>query len=296
MSTLMALVPLAADSVPAENSKRAYRRALSAFLAWAQTEHCAFTRANVMRYRSHLGETLGPSAVNQALSAIRTLAREANENGLLGPSAAASIGKIPGLPRRGVRSGNWLDHKTTRELLALPDTETLKGLRDAVILGLLVGCGLRREEAAALDVSQVQTRDGRAVIVDLVGKGGRVRTVPVPWWVHGALDSWLKVAGSNGRVLRSIDKADHIDGTSMTANAIYQIVRDYAERLGVTLAPHDLRRTFAKLARKGAAPIEQIQMALGHASVATTERYLGVALDLESAACDHLGIEPEVKI
>jgi integrase len=56
------------------------------------------------------------------------------------------------------------------------------------------------------------------------------------------------------------------------------------------LAPHDLRRTFAKLAHKGRAPLEQIQLSLGHASIQTTERYLGVRQDLQDAPCDYLGI------
>jgi integrase len=57
------------------------------------------------------------------------------------------------------------------------------------------------------------------------------------------------------------------------------------------LAPHDLRRTFAKLAHKGDAPLEQIQLSLGHASIQTTERYLGVKQSLSDAPCDHLGLE-----
>ena len=76
----------------------------------------------------------------------------------------------------------------------------------------------------------------------------------------------------------------------MTAQAIYNTVSEYAAKVGVTVHPHDLRRTFAKLAHKGNAPIEQIQLSLGHSSVQTTERYLGVTQDLTSAPCDVLGL------
>ena len=83
--------------------------------------------------------------------------------------------------------------------------------------------------------------------------------------------------------------ADELAGESMTAQSVFEIVERYSERLGVRVAPHDLRRTFAKLAHRGRAPLEQIQLSLGHASVQTTERYLGLE-DLVDAPCDHLGL------
>ena len=79
----------------------------------------------------------------------------------------------------------------------------------------------------------------------------------------------------------------------MSADAIADVVATYAGPLGWDLAPHDLRRTFAKLARGGHAPLEQIQLALGHQSIQTTQRYLGSELDLADAACDRLGIRLE---
>jgi integrase len=76
----------------------------------------------------------------------------------------------------------------------------------------------------------------------------------------------------------------------MSAQSIYEVVDAYGHQLGTTIAPHDVRRTFAKLAHKGRAPLEQIQISLGHASIQTTERYLGIEQDLTDAPCDHLGI------
>lgn len=78
----------------------------------------------------------------------------------------------------------------------------------------------------------------------------------------------------------------------MSADAIADVVATYALTRW-DLAPHDLRRTFAKLARSGQAPLEQIQLALGHRSIQTTQRYLGSELDLADAACDRLGIRLE---
>jgi integrase len=105
------------------------------------------------------------------------------------------------------------------------------------------------------------------------------------------VDDWLAAAGfSSGMVLGTVNKGDRITGQGMSAQSIYEVVESYGDELGVSLAPHDVRRTFAKLAHKGRAPLEQIQIALRHASIQTTERYLGVEQDLSDAPCDHLGI------
>jgi site-specific recombinase XerD len=136
------------------------------------------------------------------------------------------------------------------------------------------------------------------VIVDLVGKGKRVRAVPMPSWAKAALDTWTEAAClrrqagiTDGRLFRSIHKDGYVNGESMTAQAIADVVREYADLCGYdNLAAHDLRRTFAKLAHKGGAGLDQIQLSLGHASIKTTERYLGVEQDLVSAPCDVSGL------
>jgi len=80
-------------------------------------------------------------------------------------------------------------------------------------------------------------------------------------------------------------------GESITPQAIRDIVVSYAEKQkNEGIAPHDLRRTFAKLAHRGGSPIDQIQLSLGHDSIQTTEKYLGVEQDLTDAPCDHLGL------
>ena len=114
----------------------------------------------------------------------------------------------------------------------------------------------------------------------------------MPPWAQSAIDGWLAAAGfTSGLVLGAVNKGDRITGQGMSAQSIYEVVQAYGKELGAAaLAPHDVRRTFAKLAHKGRAPLEQIQLSLGHASIQTTERYLGVAQDLTDAPCDHLGI------
>ncbi len=155
----------------------------------------------------------------------------------------------------------------------------------------MIGCGLRRSEVAALTSDHIQQRDGRWCVVDLHGKGGRVRTVPMPSWAKVAMDEWTVDANiSSGLVFRSMNHG-RLGNSGLDPHNIRQLVRVYGARLGVPqLAPHDLRRTFAKLAHQGKAALEQIQLSLGHSSITTTERYLGTKQNLQDAPCDHLGL------
>src|SRR6187402_1810266 len=97
---------------------------------------------------------------------------------------AVNLSDIPNVKEKGTRLGNWLTKEQAKELLAAPDRSTVKGKRDYAILALLVGCALRRRELASLTVEDIQMRENRWVIIDLVGKGGRVRTVAIPVWVE----------------------------------------------------------------------------------------------------------------
>jgi hypothetical protein len=138
---------------------------------------------------------LGAVSINVRITAVRKLAVEAADNGLLAPELANGMTRVKGVASKGVRLGNWLSVKQAQTLLNTPDVTTTKGMRDRAILAVLLGCGLRRSEVAALTVAHVQQRDGRWCIVDLVGKHGRVRTIPMPTWVKVAQDAWTAVAG-----------------------------------------------------------------------------------------------------
>ena len=288
------LVDLVLDGLASEHSRRAYRRALGEFFTWYPSNAAGegFTRALVQRYRSHLVDrNLAPASINLALAALRKLATEAASNELLSPVAAAAILSVGGARRTGIRTGNWLTLPQAQQLLEAPDPATAKGLRDRVLLGLLVGSGLRRGELASLGFDAIAQREGRWAIVDLVGKHGRVRTVPMPSWAKAALDRWAAAAGiDSGSVLRRVSKAGRVGPGPLGAQSIFETVAGYGLRIGVRITPHDLRRTFAKLAHQGRAPLEQIQISLGHASIQTTERYLGLRQNLHDAPCDRLGL------
>ena len=283
------VLALVLDSVNSPESKRAYQRGIHAYQRWhLESGKGAFNKSSVQAFKTHLKDAgLSHSAINTQLIAVRRLAAEAADNGMLDPTLAAAIGRVKGLKVQGVRSGNWLTREQAERLLNAPDSGTLKGLRDRALLAVLVGCGLRRQEAATLTLDSIQQRDGRWVIVDMHGKGGRVRTVPVPAWAKAAIDGWTQAAGfQDGRVFRPVNKGGRISGQGMTAQSVYEVVKAYAG----DIAPHDLRRTFAKLAHKGHAAIDQIQLSLGHASIMTTERYLGTKQELACAPCDVLGL------
>ena len=127
--------------------------------------------------------------------------------------------------------------------------------------------------------------------MDIVGKRNKVRSVPMPNWAKKAIDAWATAAGiTQGLLFRAVNKAGLVCRNSMTQQAIRNLVVKYGEGLGYDIAPHDLRRTFAKLAYKGGSGLDQIQLSLGHGSIQTTEKYLGIEQDLSSAPCDHLGL------
>ncbi len=289
----MRLRGMVLNSVTSAHTRRAYAHALDSFHAWYRPEkHGPFSRMAVQQYRAELeARAQAPSTINVQLAALRKFAAEAAENGLLAPEIASGIAKVKGARQAGVRAGNWLTREQTEQLLRAPDISTTKGRRDQALLALLIGCGLRRAELAALSAAHIQQREGRWVIVDLLGKGQRFRTVPMPSWAKMAVDRWMEAADiTGGRIFRAVNKADRVTGDRITPQSIFEVVERYGRAIGVPVKPHDLRRTFAKLAHRGRAPVEQIQLSLGHASLQTTERYLGLEQDLADAPCDRLGV------
>ena len=160
---------------------------------------------------------------------------------------------MKGAPRRGNRIGNWLTREQAQELLSLPDRETLKGKRDYAILALLLGCGLRRTELVSeVKVGAIAQRENRWVLVDLTGKGNRVRSVAVPAWVKAAIDQWTTTAGiTEGKIFRAVRKGGKVWGQDLTPGAVLQIVQHYAHAMGLEkLAPHDLRQALPQAGRR----------------------------------------------
>ena len=188
------------NSLGSAGSRRVYEYALDQFIAWYCSEpRLAFNRIVVTRYRMYLeSRHLAANTINQQLAAVRRLAHEAADAGLLSPELAGGISRVKGVKQLGFRVGNWLSGEECSAVLRRAFGTSLRAKRDYAMLAVLFGCGLRRSELVGLDVKDMQ----------------------------------------------------------------------------------DLRRTCAKLCQTNGGEIEQIQFLLGHASVQTTERYLGCKQDL----------------
>jgi integrase len=278
------------NSLTSLQSRRSYQHAMDEFIGWYCSEpRLALNRGIVLCYRLQLeAKKLAASTINVRLAAVRRLAYEAADTGLLSPELVAGIRRVKGVPQLGRRVGNWLSAAEGEQLLSGFSAQTLRDKRNLAIISLLLGCGLRRSEVVALKVSDIH--EDHWAIIDLVGKAGHVRTVPVPAWVKAAIDTWTQSASVvSGKLFRAIRKNGTVWGDGITQNVIWYVVKDCATRVGIkSLAPHDLRRTCARLCHAAGGELEQIQFLLGHASVQTTERYIGCKQDLCRAVNDLL--------
>ena len=261
------------NSLTSPASRRVYEYAIDQFTAWYCSEpRLAFNRIVVVRYRMHLeSRGLAANTINQQLAAVRRLAHEAADSGLLSPELAAGISRVKGVKQLGFRSGNWLTVEQSSQVLGLAAGPSLRAKRDYAMLAMLFGCGLRRSELVGLQLDDVQMRQGHWAIVDLIGKGGHIRTVPIPVWVKAALDEWTAEAGiTQGRIFRAVGRAGKVWGNGVSQNVVWYVVKTCCERAGLQhIAPHDLRRTCAKLCHSSGGELEQIQLAteIGRAHV-----------------------------
>ena len=276
-------------SLVSPNSRRAYRTSLLQFLAWCRENGTqAFSRLAVLQYKDALVGDLretpaGPkrrfssATVNLRLAAVRALAQEAADAGFLDQSEAAAIGRIRGEKQTGSRIGMWIEKQELDRILLSPDRSTLRGKRDYALLAVLFATGIRRRELVELSVSTLQQRDGQWGLIDLRGKGRKVRSVSVPLWVKDAVFEWLEASQIvQGALFRSITRHGRLGFASMSDESVKLLLSRYAlpHNLG-NFRPHDARRTCARLCRAANASLEDIQEMLGHASIQTTERYLG---------------------
>ncbi|WP_260703169.1 tyrosine-type recombinase/integrase [Edaphobacter flagellatus] len=285
------------NSLPSLNSRRSYEHAIRDFIEWYCSEpRLAFNKTVVTRYRIALEQrSYAPSTINLRLAAVRRLAYEASDCGLLSPDLAAGIRRVKGAKRLGVRVGNWLTAEQGKKLLDVNSGKQLRDLRNHAVIAMLLGCGLRRAELVTVKIEDFELREEHWVLADLIGKGRHMRTIPVPRWVKAAVDAWIDAAQlRSGNLFRAIGKTGKVQGRGFTAKVIWSIVRETARDCGIgMIAPHDLRRTCARLCHQAGGELEQIQFLLGHVSVQTTERYLGCKQRLQNAVNDQIGLEPE---
>jgi len=202
-----------------------------------------------------------------------------------------AMGKSIHVPhRKGEKAHIWLSLKQVQEITALCKSD-LEGQRDWIVLGLLLGAGLRREELAMLTFDAMKQQPMRSGmmrdILQVKGKGAKDRVIPISAMLARRIRAWKEVV-AGGRIARALGRKKQLR-PSMSSVAIFRLINKYGNLIGVpALAPHDLRRSFAQLGYEAGVPITQVSKLLGHANVATTQRYLNLDLNLESTASDFI--------
>lgn len=324
------LIPAVLVQLRSPHSKRMYGPFMERFV------HSGYelSRDGLLRYREHLEKRGNANnTINLHMAACRKLIIEAADRGLLAEGELKRINRTK-LAHTQMITGHWLTLAGAKRLVGSVDRNTTVGKRDAAIFALTLGAGLRREEAVEFKWAQYVERDGRKVLLNIVGKGRKVRTVPISPWAELDLDDWKaetsRVLGitdpvlAHSHVLRRVRKAvrdtrgrlntpealervlaEEDEGENgqklepmriekptladveavasegkLTAQGLWWIVRQYADRLGIEISPHDMRRSLAQMMRRAGVPLEQIQYQLGHAELKTTELYLGGTVEL----------------
>ena len=215
------------NSLGSPASRRVYEYAIDQFIAWYCSEpRLAFNRIVVVRYRMYLeSRQLAANTINQQLAAVRRLAHEAADAGLLSPELAAGTSRVKGVKQLGFRAGNWLSAVECSEVLKRACGPSLRAKRDYAMLAMLFGCGFRRSELVGLEMKEIQIRQGHWAVVDLIGKGGHIRTVPIPKWVKAALDQWTAAARvTEGRIFRAVARTDKTWGQGISQNVVWYVV------------------------------------------------------------------------
>lgn len=273
------------------HTQRAYHQHLCSFFHWLQTRPSKLVnREALIGYRDHLalpvengGEGFRPSTVNLKMASLRKLAEVMYAGKLIDAQDLASIKMVKGLKaiyRKGQSQSlkaRWLTLEEMQQLCAL-DLGRSSDKRRAfkALVTLLCLTGLRVEEAASLKCGQVQIVQGRWALVDVLTKGGKLETFPLPDTAHKMLFSRTATAES--------DKDELFE---WSASNMRQLLKKAQKLLGwESLTPHDLRRSFARVALDSGATIDAICAALGHASPKTTLTYLGDRRDLSKGVGD----------
>lgn len=245
----------------------------------ASLNECPWEKLNydaVLAFRTRQMEKgLSPATVNLQICTLRMVAKQAWLKGMMSIETYSAIREVKSVRGSRVSKGRALNTRETGKLIASSELKgTSIGVRDAAIIALAVGCGMRRAEIATLKLSDIN-HDTR--IITILGKGNKQRKVAPSNDAWERLKDWLSLRGEEGceNVFVAVKKGDNIQPYwAITASAIYQLLKSRAGDSQVSaFTPHDLRRTFATRLLESGADINTVRQAMGHASIITTQRY-----------------------
>ncbi|MFZ1400413.1 MAG: tyrosine-type recombinase/integrase [Candidatus Promineifilaceae bacterium] len=247
--------------------------------------------------KSALAEQYAHTTANRMLSALRGVLKAAWKLGLMSAEAYQKAASVESIRGETLPSGRSLAAGELVGLLHACPPNPL-GIRDAAIISLLYGCGLRRAELVALNLSHYTKNENELVVR---GKGNKQRAVPLGNAAL-ALADWLTIRGEDeGPLFWGLGNRNH--GDRLTDQAVYNMLRKRAKEAGIKkLSPHDFRRTFVGDLLDAGADIVTVQKMAGHASPTTTSRYdrRGQEAKHKAAALLHIpyrkrNVRPETK-
>jgi integrase len=274
-------------STLAETSRLSYQRAIAAFLSFClrQRETHPYQSAPdaILSYKKYLQTTYSPATVNVYLSAVRAFFKYAMAFGLITHEQYELIKILaPNVRHSGDVWRQWLSKEEAETLFSQTD-DSLVGKRDRVALVLLLVLGLRRAEACSVTWEQLIQKEDHWLLINIVGKGNKLRHVEIPAAYVPILQAWQK-HNPQGAILTSVDRHGNVH-EALNITSLNRIMRKYQVR------PHDLRRTAANLILEGGGTMRDVQKVLGHSDLRTTELYVSPMVDLGKSGTKYIRLE-----
>ncbi|MBD2006494.1 MULTISPECIES: tyrosine-type recombinase/integrase [Cyanophyceae] len=289
-TTLVLTIPLPLTQHPAavyldglaDGSRPTMRQALDAIAQLLTNNQCdamtlnwaALRYQNTAAIRTALMKRYAPATANKMLCALRRVLKEALRLDLMDATDYAKAVDFPSIPvKKGLRGRALSQDEIAALFKVCMDDPAATGARDAALIAILRGAGLRRAEAVNLDLKDFNASSSKLEVRD--GKGGKDRTVYLPNVAIALVEDWLVVRGlSPGPLLCPIRKGGRVELRRMTPQAVLLIVQKRATEAGVAaFSPHDFRRTFCSDLLDAGTDIVTVQKLAGHASPVTTAKY-----------------------
>lgn len=266
-------------------SQQKYGQTVRDFLTYC-ADHPGNIAATFSAYLGNLREKgLAASTINGKRVAIRRFCEWAARVGYISQQDFLNVKDVKSIHTSGSRRGSWLTKEQLKCMLEAPDRTTSIGKRDRVILGLLIGCGMRREEITNLKWNQLVQQGNVWILENVERKHGRTQeAIVVPAYVKEILDEYATEKKPDAYILVSYDRHGHVR-ESLTPQTVWNTVKKYAAGCGFeNISPHDIRRSFARNSVDSGLDLAQVQLALGHESITTTQRYVNQIMDYEAIA------------